>query len=49
MARLSGFFPYSMFPIKRTVFLCTVTVHKNMVHSTGKIEYVPATHKFSAL
>ena len=39
MARLSGFFPYSMFPIKRTVFLCTVTVHKNTVHLIGNIEY----------
>ena len=30
---------YSMFPIKRTVFLCTVTVHKNTVRLIGNIEY----------
>ena len=29
-----------MFPIKRTVFLCTVTVHKNTVRLIGNIEYV---------
>ena len=29
-----------MFPIKRTVFLCTVTVHKNTVRLIGKIEYL---------
>ena len=40
MARLSGFFPYSMFPIKRTVFLCTATVLKNTVRLIGNIEYV---------
>ena len=32
--------PYSMVPIKRTVFLCTVTVHKNTVRLIGNIEYV---------
>ena len=30
----------TLFPIKRTVFLCTVTVHKNMVRLIGNIEYV---------
>ena len=29
---------YSMFPIKRTVFFSTVTVHKNMVRLIGNIE-----------
>ena len=28
-----------MFPIKRTVFLCTVTLVKNMVRLIGNIEY----------
>jgi hypothetical protein len=31
--------PYSMFPIKRTVFLCTATVLKNTVRLIGNIEY----------
>ena len=29
-----------MFPIKCTVFLCTVTVHKNTVRLIGNVEYV---------
>ena len=29
---------YSMFPIKRTVFLCTATVLKNTVRLIGNIE-----------
>ena len=29
-----------MFPIKRTVFLCIVTVHKNTVRLIGNIEYI---------
>ena len=29
-----------MFPIKRTVFLCTVTLVKNTVRLIGNIEYV---------
>ena len=32
--------PYSMFPIKRTVFFSTVAVHKNTVHLIGNIEYL---------
>ena len=35
-----------MFPIKRTVFLCTATVLKNTVRLIGNIEY---TSKFPAL
>ena len=31
---------YSMFPIKRTVFLCTVTLVKNTVRLIGNIEYI---------
>ena len=31
---------YSMFPIKRTVFFTSVTVHKNTVHLMGNIEYL---------
>ena len=30
---------YSMFPIKRTVFLCTIRVVKNTVRLIGNIEY----------
>ena len=30
---------YSMFPIKRTVFFTTVSVHKNTVRLIGNIEY----------
>ena len=30
----------SMFPIKRTVCLCTVTLVKNTVHLIGNIEYL---------
>ena len=29
-----------MFPIKRTLFLCTVTVHKNTVRLIGNIDNV---------
>ena len=29
-----------MFPIKRTVFLCAVTLVKNTVHLIGNIEYL---------
>ena len=29
-----------MFPIKRTVFFTSVTVHKNTVRLIGNIEYV---------
>ena len=32
---------YSIGPIKRTVFLCTVTVLKNTVCVIGTIEYTP--------
>ena len=38
--------PYSMFPIKRTVFFSTVAVHKNTVRLIGNIEYL---HKGSFL
>ena len=31
---------YSMFPIKCTVFLCTVTLVKNTVRLIGNIEYM---------
>ena len=34
-----------MFPIKRTVFLCTVTVHKNTVRLIGNIEYLKHQQK----
>ena len=32
-----------MFPIKRTVFFTSVTVHKNTVRLIGNIEYVMST------
>ena len=32
--------PYSMFPIKRTVFFTSVTIHKNTVRLIGNIEYI---------
>ena len=37
---------YSMFPIKRTVFLCTVTLLKNTVHLIGDIEYMGVNWQF---
>ena len=30
---------YSIFPVECTIFLCTVTVHKNTVRLIGNIEY----------
>ena len=40
VTKLSVEYYYSMVPIKRTVFLPTVTVLKNTVHLIGTIEYV---------
>ena len=37
---------YSMFPIKRTVYLCTVTLVKNTVRLIGNIEYIHEMRKF---
>ena len=38
---------YSMFPIKRTVFLCTATVLKNTVRLIGNIEYGHILHEYN--